>query len=116
MILFSLGGLSESGKSSVGIYLESLGFLRIKIKTIEKEMMLESGLIESESDATNENLYNLLYKNQNLAIQTFINKLEKKIGPNKYATIESIYRPKLHVFFKRKMAQLSMSLFRGSIR
>lgn len=35
--IISLGGMSESGKSTSGIYLSKLGVIRLKIISIEKQ-------------------------------------------------------------------------------
>lgn len=39
--IFAIGGLSESGKSSVGRYLDSKGIVRLKFVAFYKEIMEE---------------------------------------------------------------------------
>jgi len=55
--LFSLGELSEIGKSAAEIYFDSIGIKRMKIIAVEKEMMIERNYQfaghPSEQDFTN---------------------------------------------------------------
>lgn len=59
--MFSLGGLSECGKSAAGLYFASIGIKRMKIIAIEKEMMLERNY--QFSGHPTENDFKKLYAN-----------------------------------------------------
>ena len=59
--MFSLGGLSECGKSAAGFYFDSIGIKRMKIIAIEKEMMLERNY--QFSGHPTENDFKKLYAN-----------------------------------------------------
>lgn len=101
MFIISLGGLSESGKSTAAIYLQSKGFCRIKIIDIENEIMIERGIIK-KNEIAKEHHFDVLYENSENTFNEFIFKLRAKLDCSKasYATIESIYRPELSVFLK----------------
>lgn len=102
MFIISLGGLSESGKSSVGIYLEQKGFCRIKIVNIEKEIMIEKGIIKSYQ-TPEEMDFDILYANEEWAYATFFEKLKIRMKKKncEFASIESIYRPGLSRYLKK---------------
>ena len=112
MLIVALGGLSESGKSSVGLYLQQNGFERVKIVSIEREMMVERGIIKPH-DILKERHFDILYKNMLEACEDFWKKLKVRMDKvnSQYATIESIYRPELSSFLKQKLKERYLFLY-----
>lgn len=110
--MFSLGGLSECGKSAAGIYLDSNGIKRIKIIQIEKEMMIDRGY-KFEGHPSENDFTRLYAKNQEEVFREFlfrlINKM-KKAGTH-YASIESLYRAPLGVYLKKELGPKMMNIY-----
>jgi len=91
--VFMVGGLSESGKSSVGGYLDSKGIRRRKIVEFLKEVMEKenSGINFNQwQEQTIENRSVWLWK---AFIKNFKSKIQKE--KIKYCVLESLYRPSL---------------------
>jgi len=99
-----VGGLSESGKSTIGIFLEKYGFKRLKIIEIEKEMMkrrnfdIEKGL----SDSHFEKLYSGKLED---IFDEFLDILNDKFIRYKYqfCVLESLYRVELGIHLKKRL-------------
>jgi dephospho-CoA kinase len=101
--VFAIGGLSESGKSSVGRYLNSKGISRLKIVDFFKEIMKREGP-EANFDQwqarTIENRQEWLWKE-------FIKSLKLKMQTEsmKYCALESLYRPGLARALRRAFGE-----------
>jgi len=112
MFLIALGGLSESGKSSVGMYLQRYGFQRIKIISIEREMMMDRGII-SEGETLKEEHFDRLYMNVEETCREFLVRLSNRIENRELScvSIESIYRPELSLYLKKELGNEYQCLF-----
>ncbi|WP_294891185.1 hypothetical protein [uncultured Lactobacillus sp.] len=110
--MFSLGGLSECGKSAAGIYFDSIGIKRMKIIAIEKEMMIERNYQftghPSEKDFTN-----LYAKDTEKVFKEFLYRLIGKMQEENihYASIESLYRSELGVYLKKELGPKMMNIY-----
>ncbi len=110
--MFSLGGLSECGKTSAGLYLQSIGIKRMKIIQIEQEMMEERGYNISDG-MKDEHFIELYAKNTEEVFKEFLFRLISKLQENeeKYASIESLYRAELGVFLKRELGAKMLNIY-----
>ncbi len=110
--MFSLGGLSECGKTSAGLYLQSIGIKRMKIIQIEREMMEERGYNISDG-MKDEHFIELYAKNTEEVFKEFLFRLISKLQENeeKYASIESLYRAELGVFLKRELGAKMLNVY-----
>lgn len=90
-----IGGMSESGKSTAGIFLEkNLNYKRIKIINIEKELLKDFGIrnLNVSKDKFSD-LLKYLYSQKNI-YALFLHKIyDYSIGQN--VVLESLYRSKL---------------------
>lgn len=112
--IFTLGGLSECGKSSAGIRLECspLGIKRYKIIEIEKEMMLARG-IDISSGLKNEHFLALYQDESEDVFREFLLRLIahlKEDGMNR-VSIESLYRAPLGSFLKREFGNKCANIY-----
>ena len=110
--LVTLGGLSECGKTSAGVHLESIGFDRIKIIQIEREMMLERKFDLSNGMADYHFIE--LYKGEpHHVFKEFLIRLIDRIKANnkKYVTIESLYRAPLGAFLKAELQEKAVDIY-----
>lgn len=110
--MFSLGGLSECGKTSAGNKLQEMGARKSKIIHIEREMMEERGYDLSEG-MKDEHFVNLYADNQEEAFREFLYRLIKHMQEeNKsFASIESLYRAELGAFLKRELKDRMANIF-----
>ena len=110
--MFSLGGLSDCGKTSAGNKLQEMGARKSKIIHIEREMMEERGYDLSEG-MKDEHFINLYADNQEEAFREFLYRLIKHMqAENKpFASIESLYRAELGVFLKRELKNRMANIF-----
>ena len=110
--MFSLGGLSECGKTSAGNKLQEMGARKSKIIHIEREMMEERGYDLSEG-MKDEHFINLYADNQEEAFREFLYRLIKHMqAENKpFASIESLYRAELGAFLKRELKNRMANIF-----
>ena len=109
--LFTLGGLSECGKTSAGKQFEKIGIRKGKIIKIEREMMEERGY--DLSDGMKDEHFINLYKNQEESFREFLYRLiehMKQEGVTK-ASIESLYRAPLGAFLKRELGDKCSNIY-----
>lgn len=110
--MFSLGGLSECGKSAAGLYFASIGIKRMKIIAIEKEMMLERNY--QFSGHPTENDFKKLYANNPEQIfREFLYRLIGKMqeAGTHYASIESLYRSELGAYLKKELGAKMLNIY-----
>ncbi len=110
--MFSLGGLSECGKTSAGYKLQDMGARRSKIIHIEREMMLERGF--DLSNGMKDEHFVALYKdNQEEAFREFLYRLILHMKEEGYtfASIESLYRAELGAFMKRELKDKMANIY-----
>lgn len=110
--MFSLGGLSECGKSAAGLYFDSIGIKRMKIIAIEKEMMLERNY--QFSGHPTENDFKKLYANNPEQIfREFLYRLIGKMqeAGTHYASIESLYRSELGTYLKKELGAKMLNIY-----
>lgn len=109
--LFTLGGLSECGKTSAGKHFESLGIKRGKIIKIEREMMEDRGY--DLSDGMKNEYFIELYLDQENAFREFLFRLiehMKAEGITKIS-IESLYRAPLGAFLKKELGDRCSNIY-----
>lgn len=110
--MFSLGGLSECGKSAAGLYFDNIGIKRMKIIAIEKEMMLERNY--QFSGHPTENDFKKLYANNPEQIfREFLYRLIGKMqeAGTHYASIESLYRSELGAYLKKELGAKMLNIY-----
>ena len=110
--MFSLGGLSECGKSAAGIYFDSIGIKRMKIIEIEKEMMIERNY-QFTGHPSEQDFTNLYAKNTEKVFKEFLYRLIGKMQEENihYASIESLYRSELGVYLKKELGPKMMNIY-----
>ncbi|WP_142415593.1 hypothetical protein [Hathewaya massiliensis] len=110
--LFTLGGLSECGKSSAGKHLETLGIKRQKIIKIEREMMEDIGL-DLSNGMKNDYFVELYKYNQEQVFTEFLFRLIEKMKMEKVTkvAIESLYRAPLGEFLKRELGDRVANIY-----
>ena len=110
--LFSLGGLSESGKSAAGIYFGSIGIKRMKIIAVEKEMMIERNY-QFTGHPSEQDFTNLYAKDTEKVFKEFLYRLMGKMQEENihYASIESLYRSELGVYLKKELGSKMMNIY-----
>lgn len=110
--MFSLGGLSECGKTSAGYKLQEMGARKSKIIHIEREMMEERGYDLSEG-MKDEHFINLYADDQEQAFREFLYRLIRhmKEEGKPFASIESLYRAELGAFLKRELKDRMANIF-----
>ena len=110
--MFSLGGLSECGKSAAGIYFDSIGIKRMKIIAIEKEMMTERNY-QFTGHPSEQDFTNLYAKNTEKVFKEFLYRLIGKMQEENihYASIESLYRSELGVYLKKELGPKMMNIY-----
>ena len=110
--MFSLGGLSECGKSAAGIYFDSIGIKRMKIIEIEKEMMIERNY-QFTGHPSEQDFTNLYAKDTEKVFKEFLYRLIGKMQEENihYASIESLYRSKLGVYLKNELGPKMMNIY-----
>ncbi|MBP2057513.1 cytidylate kinase [Lactobacillus colini] len=110
--LFSLGGLSESGKSAAGLYFDSIGIKRMKIIQVESDMMRERG-IEFEDRPKEAEFQKLYSEDHEQLFREFLYRLIAKMKQEnvQYASIESLYRAELGAYLKRILADRMINIY-----
>ena len=110
--MFSLGGLSECGKSAAGIYFDSIGIKRMKIIAIEKEMMIERNY-QFNGHPSEQDFTNLYAKDTEKVFKEFLYRLIGKMQEENihYASIESLYRSELGVYLKKELGPKMMNIY-----
>ncbi len=109
--LFTLGGLSECGKTSAGKQFEKIGIRRGKIIKIEREMMEERGY--DLTDGMKDEHFVKLYENQEEAFREFLFRLIEHMRAENVtkASIESLYRAPLGAFLKRELGDKCSNIY-----
>lgn len=110
--MFSLGGLSECGKTSAGYKLQEMGARKSKIIHIEREMMEERGY--DLSNGMQDDHFVELYKDdQEESFREFLFRLviHMKEENKPFASIESLYRAELGAFLKRELKDKMANIF-----
>ena len=110
--MFSLGGLSECGKSAAGLYLDSIGIKRMKIIQIEKEMMRERGY-DFEGHPSEEDFNRLYSDEKDQVFREFLYRLIGKMqeAGTHYVSIESLYRAQLGTYLKNEFGSNMMNIY-----
>ena len=110
--IFSLGGLSECGKTSAGYKLQAMGARKSKIIHIEREMMEERGFDLSDG-MKNEHFIMLYANNPEEVFKEFLYRLILHMQEEhyKYASIESLYRAELGAFLKKELGNKMANIF-----
>lgn len=110
--MFSLGGLSECGKTSAGLRLAELGVRRSKIIQIEREMMIEREY--DLSDGMKDEHFVMLYaKETEKVFREFLFRLIEKMKADEtqFASIESLYRAELGSFLKAELGERMANIY-----
>jgi dephospho-CoA kinase len=96
--VFLIGGMSESGKSTFGRYLESKGIPRLKIVTFLKKVMVREGATGDFVAWNNKNvLERPEWVREEFTKQFLADILEQEI---EHCALESLYGPDLGVYMK----------------
>lgn len=110
--MFSLGGLSECGKSAAGLYFDSIGIKRMKIIAIEKEMMKERNY-QFTGHPTEDDFNRLYANNIDHVFREFLYRLIGKMQETgtQYASIESLYRSELGAYLKKELGSKMLNIY-----
>lgn len=100
--IFLIGGMSESGKSTVGRYLDSKGIKRLKFVTYLRRVMEKEG---ATGDFQEWNAQMEFTKPEWLR-QRFVEEFESALKEEEieYCCVESLYRPEFGQFLKDSLA------------
>lgn len=96
--VFVIGGMSESGKSSVGRYLDSKGIPRLKIVSFLKNIMEREGANGSFVEWNNKNVLERPEWVREEFTKEFVARMEEK--GIECCALESLYGPELAVYMK----------------
>lgn len=111
--IISLGGLSDCGKSSAGIFFESLGIKRLKIVTFEEIIMKNRGF--DTTKGLKDEYFEYLYLNENKesTLKEFLELISKYMIENNIAiaSLESMYRPEMVNYLKGNLRDQYISIF-----
>lgn len=104
--VFLIGGMSESGKSTVGKYLDTLGIKRFKIVTYLTEVMKSeggSGDFQEWNDRAESERPDWLK-------EQFVEEFVKATGWERieYCCLESLYKPEFGQFIKSKLPDVAV--------
>ena len=110
--LITLGGLSECGKTTAGLHYESIGFERIKIIQIEREIMLDRGF-DLSNGMTDQHFVALYKCEPEKTFREFLFRLIDilKAKQKKFVSIESLYRAPLGSFLKSELEDKVINIF-----
>lgn len=101
--IFLISGLSESGKSTFGRYLDSKGIRRLKFVNYLKEIQ------HDESDSRNFHEWNDLMETQRpeWLYSRFAEKFESDLTRNKleHCCVESLYKPAFGLYLKKRFGE-----------
>lgn len=112
--IFTLGGLSECGKTTAGIRLETLplGIKRYKIIDIEKEMMIARGY-DISLGLSDKHFLALYQEKTEEVFKEFVMRLIthlKEKGTTR-VSLESLYRAPLGEFLKREFGEKCSNIY-----
>lgn len=101
--LFSLGGLSECGKSFAGQYFASRGVLRIKIARVLADVGREL-LLDPDDPAFTDEIY---ASHASTALPMFLDRVADLMAEHRVrrASLESMYRPQMALFLKDALGE-----------
>ena len=110
--IFTLGGLSECGKTTAGYHFQKLGVRKSKIIEIEHDMMRERG-INPEKGLTPDDFEGLYKSDPEAAFVEFLFRLIEKMKAEnvKFASLESLYRAPLGAFIKRELGTRAANIY-----
>lgn len=109
--IFTLGGLSECGKTTAGKRFQELGVRKSKIIHIEYEMMKERGV--DINTTTPEDFENLYINNTESSFKEFLFRLIEKMKEEgfRFASLESLYRAPLGAFIKKEFGKKAANIY-----
>lgn len=107
--LFSLGGMSECGKSHAGKYFDERGVRRIKIGRVLAEVGQELGL-RPDAEGFTETLYR---DHAAVVLPGFLRRVAEEMAVNgsRRAILESMYRLELATFLKGALGSRMVNIF-----
>lgn len=110
--MFSLGGLSECGKTSAGYKLQEMGARKSKIIHIEREMMEERGY-DLNNGMLDEHFIRLYAGDCETTFREFLFRLiiHMKKEDKPFASIESLYRAELGAFLKKELKERMANIY-----
>lgn len=110
--IFTLGGLSECGKTTAGKHFQEIGVRKSKIIQIEYDMMRENG-IDPSLGTTPEQFEDLYRENPDKAFKEFLFRLIEKMKEEgfKFASLESLYRAPLGAFIKKELGAKAANIY-----
>jgi nucleoside-diphosphate kinase len=99
--IFLIGGMSESGKSTLGRYLDQHGIKRLKIAFFLKRVMEREGIQGDFYEWNNRNVK----ERPGWVYQVFTDEFIQWIGEQgiEYCCLESLYGPDLGVYMRQKL-------------
>lgn len=107
--LFSLGGMSECGKSHAGRYFDANGVRRIKIGRVLAEVGSDLGLDTTAPEFT-ERLYD---EHADTALLAFLKRVAEEMRREgvERASLESMYRGQLATWLKGQLGERMVNIF-----
>lgn len=107
--LFSLGGMSECGKSHAGRYFDANGVRRIKIGRVLAEVGRDLGLDTTAPEFT-ERLYD---EHADVALPAFVARVTEEMRREgvERASLESMYRGQLATWLKGQLGERMVNIF-----
>lgn len=102
--IFTLGGLSECGKTTAGYRFQSIGVRKSKIIHVEYDMMRDRGVDPSQGIFP-EDFENLYKDAPDVAFKEFLFRFIEKLKEEnvRFASLESLYRAPLGAFIKKEL-------------
>lgn len=110
--IFTLGGLSECGKTTAGNRFKELGIRKSKIIHIEYEMMQDRGW-DISNGVPSEFFQRLYAVDQEKVFKEFLFRLINKMKSEnvQYASLESLYRAPLGAFIKKELGDRALNIY-----
>ena len=110
--IFTLGGLSECGKTTAGYRFQALGVRKSKIIHIEYDMMRARG-INPDNGVTPDTFEDLYRSEPQAAYEEFLFRfIEKMKADNtRFASLESLYRAPLGAFIKHELGPRAANIY-----
>jgi hypothetical protein len=107
--LFSLGGLSECGKSCAGQYFASRGVPRIKIARVLADVGRDL-LLDPDAPNFTDRLYSA---HASTAMPMFVERVANQVVEHSVqrASLESMYQPQMATFLKDVLGQRMVHIF-----
>lgn len=110
--LFTLGGLSECGKTTAGYRFQSLGVRKSKIIHVEYDMMRARG-IDPDGELTSDTFDGLYQDHPDAAYAEFLFRMIEKMKADgaQFASLESLYRAPLGAFIKGELGSKAANIY-----